>query len=86
MSASEIAQHQDERVRRSFAAKLATYRRIEAVAPLAPEDQALNAVLDKTDNDRRDSATLTNCLLALDLLISEDRGIARKAHQLGIGH
>ncbi len=87
VSVSEIAQHQDERVRRSFAAKLASYRRIEAVALLAPEIQGISFALDKTDNDRRDSAILNELFVRhVDLLISEDRGIARKAHRLGIGH
>ena len=87
ISATEIAQHQDKRVRNSFAAKLTSYRRIEAVAPLAPEVQSISDVLDRTDNDRRDSAILNELFVRhVDLLISEDRGIARKAHQLGIGH
>ncbi len=83
----EIAQHQDERVRRSFTAKMASYRMIEAVASLAPQIQALSIEVDKTDNDRRDSDILNELFVGhVDLLISEDRGIARKANQLGIGH
>lgn len=35
-SVSEIAAHADERVRRSFEAKLASYRLIEAPAPTCP--------------------------------------------------
>ena len=86
-SAVEIARHQDERVRRSFAAKLASYRKIEAIAPIAPQVQAISIALDKTDNDRRDSEILNELFVGhVDLLISEDRGIARKANQLGIGH
>src|SRR2546426_3974860 len=86
ISVAEISRHQDARIRRSFAAKLASYRTIQAVAPLAAEVRALSLALDATDNDRHDSAILNELYVGhVDFLISEDRGIARKAEQLGIG-
>ncbi len=84
-SVEEISRHRDDRVRRSFSAKLASYRAIQAVAALAPEVRAVSDAVDVTDNDRRDTAILNELYVGhADLLITEDRGIARKAEQLGI--
>ncbi len=86
ISVAEISRHQDERVRRSFSAKLASYRMIQAVAALAPEVRAVGDSVDTTDNDRQDTAILNELYVGhVDLLVSEDRGIARKAERLGIG-
>jgi hypothetical protein len=58
---------------------------IEAPAPLAPEVEALGAAVDITENDRRDTAILNEMFLGrVDVLITEDRGIARKASRLGV--
>lgn len=85
VSIGEIEQHKDERVRRSFAAKLASYHLLQAPASIAPEIQALSNELDNTDNDRNDSTVLNELFVGrVDLLITEDRGIIRKAEQLGI--
>jgi predicted RNA-binding protein with PUA-like domain len=84
-SVTEIAGHAEERVRRSFEAKLASYRLIEAPASLAPEVQALGAEVDVTANDVRDTAILNEMFLGrVDVLITEDRGIGRKAARLGV--
>lgn len=81
----EIQQHADDRVRRTFAAKLESYRVIKSPAPVDSAVEALSRELDITANDRNDSAIL-NELYAdrVDLLITEDRGIARKAERLGV--
>ncbi|TLY35633.1 MAG: hypothetical protein E6K60_10260 [Nitrospirae bacterium] len=85
VSVEEIFQHQDDRVRRSFAAKLASYHTIQAIAPLTPEVMAVSHALDVTDNDRRDSVILNELYVGhADILITEDRGISRKAEELGI--
>ena len=60
-SVEEIEGHEDERVRRSFAAKLASYCAIQAPAALAAEVEALGTEVDRTVNDRRDTRILTNC-------------------------
>jgi len=86
-SIEEISRHQDERVRRSFTAKLASYRVIEALAPLTPEVEGISRTLDANDNDRQDSAILNELHVGhVDVLISEDRGVARKAELLGISN
>jgi hypothetical protein len=85
-SIDEIQEHAEERVRRSFAAKLASYHTIQAPATLAPEVEALGLALDARINDGRDTRILNELFVGhVDLLITEDRGIARKAARLGIG-
>jgi len=83
---AEIQQHADERVRRTFAAKLESYRVIQAPAPLAPPVEALSKELDTTPNDHNDTAILNELYGGrVDILITEDRGIARKAERLSVG-
>lgn len=85
LTIAEIGQHQDERVRRSFTAKLGSYQVLGVLAPIAPQVAAIGTQLDKTVNDRNDTQILNEvyCLRA-DLLITEDRGITRKAERLGV--
>lgn len=84
-SVDEIEGHEDERVRRSFAAKLASYRAIQAPAALAAEVEALGIEVDRTVNDRRDTRILNELFVGhVDILITEDRGIAKKAARLGV--
>ena len=85
VSLAEIAEHADEQVRRSFEAKLASYRLIAAPAALAPEVQALSTLMDITQNDRRDTSIINEMYVGrVDVLITEDRGLARKAARLGV--
>lgn len=84
-SIEEIEQHEDERVRRSFAAKIASYRVLRTTAPMSDAVQALSDELDRTENDKRDTKILNELFCRrVDLLITEDRGILRKAERLGI--
>jgi predicted nucleic acid-binding protein len=84
LSLGEIAKHQDERVRRSFQAKLQSYFVLKTTAPLAPEVQKISAS-DRNANDQNDTI-LVNEVFAnrVDLIISEDRGLHAKALALGI--
>lgn len=85
VSVEEIQRHEDARVRRSFAAKIASYRILRASAQMAPEIQALSADVDSTENDRNDTKILNELFSGhVDLLITEDRAIFRKAEQLRI--
>jgi len=53
---------------------------------MTPEVQALSDEVDLDENDRNDSKILNELYAErVDLLITEDRGIARKADRLGIG-
>jgi predicted nucleic acid-binding protein len=81
----EIAQHQDERVLKTFQAKLQSYNALQTLAPIAEAVQKI-ADADTTPNDRNDTL-LVNELYAdrVDILLSEDRGLHAKARMLGIG-
>jgi predicted nucleic acid-binding protein len=85
LSLQEIEKHQDSRVRASFQAKLQSYQILKTTAPMLPEVQQA-ATNDHNANDRNDTI-LVNEVYAnrVDLIISEDRGLHRKATALGIG-
>ena len=83
-SLSEIGKHADPTIVRTFNIKLGSYEELKTVAPDVPALAAIRA-RDVTDNDAIDTS-LVNELAAgrVDLLISEDRGVHRKATALGI--
>lgn len=86
ISITEIQQHKDLRVRQSFAAKLASYRQLQAPAALNPKVRELSQRLDATTNSYNDTLILNELYNnRIDILLTEDRGIARKADKLGIG-
>lgn len=85
VSIEEINLHQDERVRNSFAAKIASYHILQIEAEMHPDVKSLSDQQDITINDRRDSRILNELVRErVDLLITEDRGIYQKAVQLGV--
>lgn len=85
VSVEEINRHEDERVRTSFAAKIASYRVLKIQVDMHPDVKALSYRVDRTDNDRRDSQILNELFVdRVDLIITEDRGILRKAEILGV--
>jgi hypothetical protein len=84
LSAEEISKHRDERVRRAFQTKLSSYISLYP-APLSPEIEAMMHS-DRTENDRNDSLLLNELYQdRVDLLLTEDRGLTRKAERLGLG-
>ncbi len=85
ISRSEIEKHADERVRKSFGAKLQSYRLLNGASPFAKEVELISNLRDKTTNDVNDTTLINELFIGrVDLLISEDRGIASKAAELGI--
>lgn len=86
VSVEEIGRHADATVRRSFAAKLASYHQLRSSAPLTDAVQALSKETDVTENDVNDSRILNELLAQrVDAIITEDRKLARKARMLGLG-
>lgn len=82
---SEIARHQNERVRKSFQAKLQSYAILHSSAPMDSTLSALSAKIDRTDNDHNDTALLNELVTGrVDAIISEDLGIHNKSSQIGI--
>lgn len=86
ISVAEIAKHKDERVRKSFLAKIASYRELRVPAAILPRVQALSDARDHSEGDRNDTRILNElCADRVDILITEDRGLASKATDLGVG-
>lgn len=83
-SLDEIGKHQDPRVRSTFEAKLQSYRLLKTIAP-TPSAVQQACANDKTENDRNDTLLITELYEnRVDLLITEDRGLHKKAAALGI--
>lgn len=80
----EIKRHKDPQVVKTMAVKLSSYHILKTVAPVGPEVQALSAKYDKTPNDTIDTAILNEVFSGrVDLLITEDKNIHKKARELG---
>lgn len=67
--------------------KLDAYQELKTQAPMAEQVAALAATTDKNENDRVDTALLNEVYQGrVDLLITEDKRLRRKAELLGLGH
>lgn len=83
-SIEEIKKHTDPEVVRTLKVKLGSYNVLKTVALDTPEIASLR-VDDKTDNDTLDTSLLLELAAGrVDALITEDRGIHRKAAKLGL--
>src|ERR1051326_4990516 len=83
-SLAEVRTHADPEVVRTMERKLESYRILKTIAP---DTQAIAnlRLQDKSDNDRVDTSMLAEVAAdRVDLLITEDRGIHRKAERLGL--
>jgi predicted nucleic acid-binding protein len=83
-SAGEIEKHLDAQVRATFRLKLRAYNLLQTQAK---PSLAIQAMLknDKTENDKIDTLLLSEVVAdRVDYLASEDKGVHRKANQLGI--
>src|SRR5262249_21374182 len=84
-SVAEVRKHADHNVVTTLERKLQSYKTLRTKAPDTAEIAALR-IEDKSANDEVDTSTLAE--VAADrvaLLITEDRGIHRKAARLGLG-
>lgn len=83
-SLQEIGKHADPNVVRTITIKLGSYSLLKTVAPDTPEIAALR-LQDITENDALDTSLLAELIAGrVDILITEDRGILRKASALGL--
>lgn len=83
-SVAEVKNHQDPQVVRSLELKLRSYPALKSKAPDNPGIAALRKD-DKSENDEVDTSMLAEVAAdRVDLLITEDRGIHRKATKLGL--
>jgi predicted nucleic acid-binding protein len=85
LTAQELAKHKDSLTVETMQAKLASYHVLRTEAPIHPLIKAIIDNDDKTENDRNDSRILNELINGrVDCLLSEDRGIKRKALKLGL--
>ncbi|MBM3882452.1 MAG: hypothetical protein FJ387_22465 [Verrucomicrobia bacterium] len=84
ISIVEVSKHKDPRVVSAFRAKLQSYVELKTVAPETPQIQQLRQT-DTDENDRNDTSLVKEVVAQrVDALITEDRGIHRKAKILGV--
>lgn len=84
LSRDEINKHSDPAVVRTLKAKIGSYHVLQT---LAPDTTAISdlRVHDRSDNDRIDTSVLAELAAdRVDFLITEDRGIHRKAAVIGL--
>lgn len=84
-SVAEIKKHADARVRKTLGIKLGSYSVLKTLAADTPAVTGLRAS-DKSPNDTVDSSLLAEVAAGrVGALITEDRGIHRKAAAIGVG-
>ncbi|WP_375191045.1 PIN domain-containing protein [Chryseobacterium sp.] len=85
LSLGEIEKYKDDEVVKTFHIKLDSYEWIEIPSPLQKEVIVVSNQLDKNENDKIDTQLLNEVFVGrVDILITEDRKIHRKAGQIGI--
>lgn len=81
----EIHRHKDKSVVSAFDAKITNYHQLKTLAPESNSISAIRAKYDRNDNDSTDTDILNEIFCErIDLLITEDRKIHKKALDLGI--
>jgi predicted nucleic acid-binding protein len=84
-SVNEVKKHVDSDVVRTLERKLESYKTLKTKAADTPEIGKLRAE-DRDVNDKVDTSMLAEVAAdRVDILITEDRGIHRKAARLGLG-
>lgn len=85
VTVEEINQYKDPKVLRTLNIKLDSYNVLRTEAPIHPDVQRILDTVDKSQNDINDTR-LVNELVSnrVDILITEDREILRKAQLLGV--
>jgi len=82
---NELTKIHDKKVRDAFLVKLDSYHRLPTVAPVHPDVQTVSKKWDTTENDLNDTGLLNEVYAGrVDLLLTEDRKIHKKAKELGI--
>lgn len=87
LTKKEIAEYQYADPAEAMTLKLDAYQELKTQAPMAEQVAALATTTDKNENDRIDTALLNEVFQGrVDLLITEDKRLRRKAELLGLGH
>ncbi len=83
---NEIHKMQNTKRLEAFSIKLESYNLLHTIGKLSPEINSMMEKYDTNENDYNDSILLNEVYCGhLDILITEDRKIHRKAVELGIG-
>ena len=82
----EIQKMQNSKRLEAFTIKLESYNLLHTIGKLSTDLNTVMEIFDKNENDHNDSVLLNEIYCGhLDILITEDRKIHRKALELGIG-
>ena len=86
LTRKEIAEYQYADPSEAMTLKLDAYQDLKTQAPIAEQVANLAATTDKNENDRIDTILLNEVYQGrVDLLITEDKKLRRKAESLGLG-
>jgi rRNA-processing protein FCF1 len=82
---SEIEKYKNQQTVDTFQIKLDSYERIDIPSPLQPELKSVSEKIDVNENDIIDTHLLNEVFVGrVDILITEDKKIHKKANELGI--
>lgn len=85
LTVSEIEKYKNQQTVETFQVKLDSYEQIEIPSPLQEEVKAVSRKTDINENDKNDTQLLNEVFVGrVDILITEDKKIHRKAVELGI--
>ena len=82
---NELQQYQDKERLKSLNIKLESYNVLKTIAPIDSKIKLVSEEFDNNKNDRNDTSLLNEVFQdRVDLLVSEDKKIFKKAERLGI--
>lgn len=85
LTISEIEKYKNQQTVDTFQIKLDSYEHIEIPSPLQAEVISVSGKIDVNDNDKNDTQLLNEVFVGrVDILITEDKKIHKKAFELGI--
>ncbi len=85
LTIKELERYQDKNTVDSFAIKLESYEKIDIPSPLQKEILEISEKIDINENDKVDTQFLNEVFVGrVDILITEDKKIHRKAKELGM--
>ncbi len=85
LTISEIEKYKNQQAVETFQIKLDSYEKIEIPSPLQTEVKAVSEKVDVNENDKSDTQLLNEVFVGrVDILITEDKKIRKKAIELGI--
>jgi len=85
VTAEELENHEDPKVRKSLEIKLASYNILKTNAPMSDKVRQISGQMDKNQNDINDTLIINELYSArVEALITEDKKLHSKASLLGI--